>query len=356
MSHWISARTQARRFYERAKRALSPEVKQRFRAFANLRSRFYQDFWSSAAHNIGASIEDMGYGYSRISRGGGMTFVRLSDVALDSHLILDIAGNKALSNRLLMEKGYPVPGHLEFDLTQMDKALDFLNESQGPVVVKPASGTGGGRGVTTRISTAKQLRQASYLAAAFDRKMLVERQVQGGSYRLLYLNGEYIDAIRRDPPVVTGDGRSTIRALIKAENRSRLEGPGFSALSPLVADMECRLTLAELMQGLDSVPDAGESVVVKGVVNENAAPRNHIVRDQVHTSIIEAGKDMAGLFGLQLAGLDLITTDIRVPLEQSGGVINEVNTTPGLHHHVLVAEQEQKLRLGEQLLEFILGR
>jgi cyanophycin synthetase len=33
------------------------------------------------------------------------------------------------------------------------------------------------------------------------------------------------------------------------------------------------------------------------------------------------------------AGIDIITLDPSVPLSESGGVINEVNTTPGLHHH-----------------------
>jgi len=35
----------------------------------------------------------------------------------------------------------------------------------------------------------------------------------------------------------------------------------------------------------------------------------------------------------EFAGVDIITLDPAVPLRESGGVINEVNTTPGLHHH-----------------------
>jgi glutathione synthase/RimK-type ligase-like ATP-grasp enzyme len=37
--------------------------------------------------------------------------------------------------------------------------------------------------------------------------------------------------------------------------------------------------------------------------------------------------------GTRLAGIDVITTDPGVPLGESGGVILEVNATPGYHHH-----------------------
>jgi len=78
-------------------------------------------------------------------------------------------------------------------------------------VVKPAYGTGAGRGVTTRIDSYKKLKQASYLAAAFKPQLLIEEQVSGDSFRLLYINGVFVDPIRRDPPVVVGDGQSSIK-------------------------------------------------------------------------------------------------------------------------------------------------
>jgi D-alanine-D-alanine ligase-like ATP-grasp enzyme len=37
--------------------------------------------------------------------------------------------------------------------------------------------------------------------------------------------------------------------------------------------------------------------------------------------------------GAELLGVDFITLDASVGLERSSGIINEINTTPGLHHH-----------------------
>jgi D-alanine-D-alanine ligase-like ATP-grasp enzyme len=37
--------------------------------------------------------------------------------------------------------------------------------------------------------------------------------------------------------------------------------------------------------------------------------------------------------GSVFLGVDVITSDIQADLRECGGVINEVNTTPALHHH-----------------------
>jgi len=154
------------------------------------------------------------------------TIVSLSSVMLDDHLTLNAMGHKALTYDLLVTKGYKVPAHCIYTMTQMHKAEMFLLRQGGSVVAKPASGTGGGRGITTGITTTSQLRQASSYASRFDSTLLVEEHLTGGSYRLLYLDGRFIDAVRRDRPLVTGDGRHTIRQLVRIENqRRRLNRP-----------------------------------------------------------------------------------------------------------------------------------
>jgi cyanophycin synthetase len=95
---------------------------------------------------------------------------------------------------------------------------------------------------------------------------------------------------------------------------------------------------------------------VKTVVNQNASRENHCVREEVHPSIVQMGREIVALFGIELGGLDLLTSDIGVPLDESRGVINEVNTTPGLHHHALVAEVSKALPIGEMILEYLYSR
>jgi glutathione synthase/RimK-type ligase-like ATP-grasp enzyme len=81
------------------------------------------------------------------------------------------------------------------------------------------------------------------------------------------------------------------------------------------------------------VPAAGVVLPVKTVISQNFAADNLTVTDQLCPSIIADGARAARTIGVRLAGIDIITRDPSVALAQSGGVILEVNTTPGFHYH-----------------------
>ena len=324
--------------------------------FRKLRTRYYDTLWREAARRVGAEHRDWRFGYQQVRRGGLTTVVALYRVMLDDHLTLDIMGNKVLTYDLLAAKGCRVPRHCVFERSQIAQAERFLAGLGGPAVVKPAIGTGGGRGVTTGIKDAAGLRRAARQAARYGATLLLEEQIEGSSYRLLYLDGEYIDAVRRDPPTVTGDGRSSIKALMRAETERRRTQHPVSALSPLVVDRDCRNHLAEQGLSVWHRPAAGERVRVKRAVNENSSRENHTVRDQVHPDIIAEGARLARDLGVRFAGIDLLCTDISVPLAGSGGVFNEINTTPGIHHHYLLANPEAGVPVAELLLEHLFSK
>jgi D-alanine-D-alanine ligase-like ATP-grasp enzyme len=323
------------------------------RRFRAVRERFYDGLWRDAALAVGADYATLPGGLCQISRGNLSTFVDRSDIMLDSAISSRLLLNKALTFDWLAAKGLRVPRRERFDVGSLDRAEAFLREQGGPVVVKPAGGTGCGHGVTTQITDREGLRVAARHAGAFNRELLVEEQLAGHSYRLLYLDGQFIDAVRRDSPAVTGDGRSTIRQLVAAENERRLACAPITALSPLMIDLECRNTLSA--EGLTpaSVPATGATVRVKLAVNENAAAQNHVVRDAVNPEIVETGRRIARDFGLGFAGLDLMATDISLPPAQGGTVFNEINAGPGIHHHYLVSEPDRIANVAPRILEHL---
>ena len=255
---------------------------------------------------------------------------------VDDHLRLELMGNKALTYEIWREKGCAVPLYSLFTRTDHAPAEDFMARNPGPFVVKPASGTGGGRAVTTNVVGRRALKRAARRAGCFYDHLIVEEQVAGASFRLLYLDGEYIDAVRRDPPVVTGDGRHSIRSLVQRENMRRLTGP-IVALSPLEIDCDADNHLASAGLRAASVPEAGQTVTLKQAVNENAAEQNHCIRDEVHPHTIALGRRLLADLGIRFAGLDVICKDIGAPLTPDNGCINEINTTPGIHHHYLIS-------------------
>ena len=322
-------------------------------AFRTLRDEFYRDLWRKAALSMGFTHEYLGSGYNLVSKGAFSTSVKHGDVPLDTEETLRRMGNKPLIYQLMTERGYRVPRFCTYRLENMTEAERFLHNMSGSVVVKPASGTGGGRGVTTGIGDVQALRQASRFASRFGGNLLIEEQLEGRSFRLLYLNGELIDAVRRDPPVVTGDGRSTITQLIKTENIRRRECRPATSLNPLFIDGDCRMYLASIGKNVDSRPATGEVVQVKSVVNENAAAQQHSVLNLVHASTVKSGARLVREMGVVFAGIDVHCRNISRPLDEANGLITEINTTPGIHHHYLISDTSQQVPAAEIVLAYM---
>jgi cyanophycin synthetase len=334
---------------------LRERLRTRGTAFDDARlTEWHVEVWREAAQAAGAEFATLGDGFCEARRGGVVTRMWKQHVMLDDPVTLALAGNKPLVHRLLLEAGLPVPAHRRFRLRNIAAALEFLSQQDAACVVKPARGTGAGAGVTTGVRTPRDLCRAAALAASHAGELLIERQVPGSSYRLLFLDGELIDAIRRPAPHVVGDGRSSIAALVQAENQRRLQDGRRSAAGPLVVDLDCRLTLRAAGLSMGSVPAAGQRVVVKEVCNQAGDADNEAVRSLVGPALVRQGAAAAAAVGARLAGIDVITVDPSVALEQSGGVINEVNTTPGLRYHYLVRNQEQHTPVAVPILRAVL--
>jgi D-alanine-D-alanine ligase-like ATP-grasp enzyme len=292
----------------------------------------YEQIWRAAAVDVGAQVHDLGSGFLEIARAGRKIRVRRNLVALDDPVTLRLVGDKPVVHRLLSAAGLPVPEYLAFDRRELSPALEFL-EQDPPCVVKPAFATGRGRGVTCGVESPNDLRRAAAWAARWGRELLVERQGQGEEYRVLVLEGEVLDVLRRRPPRVTGDGRSTIAELIEAENGRRAASGGGNGMFPIDIDLDCLLTLRSEGLSLDSVPARDATVAVKRAANENGPQENESVADAAGAGFRDEMRFAATALGVRLASIEVIAPGIHEPLGGCGGTIIEVNTTPGLHYH-----------------------
>jgi hypothetical protein len=300
----------------------------------------YRELWAAAADAVGATLRPRSSGILEIRRGERRTWVYRQFVTLDDPVTLRAALDKSLVHELVTERAVPVPEHATCDVREFASAVRFLDAHPLGVVVKPSSGTGAGMGTTAGIRTSMQLKRAMLLASRRSPSVLIEGQAAGSVYRLLFLDGELLDVVRRDPPHVVGDGRSSIRRLIAAENRRRMAAGGHEGFSLITATLDCVLLLERSGLDLGAVPESGRRVQVKTVTNQSGPADNHTERGDVSADLVACARRAVDAVGLRLAGVDVITSDVTRPLEQTGGVVLEVNGNPGLHHHYLVAERE----------------
>jgi cyanophycin synthetase len=296
-------------------------------------SAFYDRVWREAAEQVGATVVDLGSNVLEIRLGKRWTRVWHNYSAIDDLAAHHVVRTKELMYRLLSSHGLPVPRHREFTMADLPAAADFLESTPRSCVIKPACGTGGGLAVTTGIRTRWQLARAAWTASVWGDHPLIEEQVEGDNYRLLYLDGELLDVVKRQPPSVIADGVSTIRQLVARVNQERLGQQGAVSHSQLALDLELHTTMQRQGLSLNSVPPRGKRVQLKTVINDNSSEENITPRDELCADILRDAAQAAQLSGLRLAGVDIICADPSRSLRETGGVILEVNSPPGYFWH-----------------------
>jgi cyanophycin synthetase len=320
--------------------SLADRLKHRFTRKKNGRAQadvqlahFYKRIWQDAAQAVGGTLVDLGNDALEIRLGQQWTRVCQNSTDIDSlgnHRVVRI---KPAMYKLLSAHGLPVPRHVEFSLADMQPAVEFLEQKPRECVIKPACGTGGGLAVTTGVRTRWQLARAAWLASVWGDHPLIEEQVAGQNYRLLYLDGQLIDVVKREPPAVIADGTATVRQLVERANQERLNQQGTLSHTQLTLDYDMQATLERQGLSFRSMPPRGTRVQIKTVINENCALENVTALDELCPAIIAEGAAAAAISGLRLAGVDIITADPSRSLRESGGVFLEVNSPPGYFWH-----------------------
>lgn len=293
----------------------------------------YRRIWQRVASAQGGTFTELAPDLWQIDVGPRRVRILNYELEFDNPVTLGLAGRKRIVHGLLGAAGLPVPEHVAFTLETLGKARAFVAQHPSGCVIKPSGGFGG-KGVTTHVQRAAEVRRAALLASVYDRELLVEAMIPGESYRLLVLEGKVVDAVYRRGARVQGDGVATIRQLLEGQGRGR-RGARTRASDD---DRDLRFMLDSQGLTLDSRPGPGQVVVVRSSERRSSFAEVRTVytdsaRDLVCASIREDAEAAARLVGSDFLGVDVITLDPTVPLRESGGAINEVNTTPALHHH-----------------------
>jgi cyanophycin synthetase len=259
-----------------------------------------------------------------------------------------IAQDKQLTRMLLQRVGVPVPDGRP--VSDAEDAWAAAQEVGLPVVVKPRSGNHG-RGVTVHLSSREPVLRAYEAARAEGQGVMVEQFIEGADYRLLVIGDRLVAAARREPAHVVGDGRSTIAELVALVNQDprRSDGHG-TVLSILRLDAIALTVLAEQGCTPESVPSAGERVLIRRNANLSTGGTATDVTDLVHPSVAARAVDAARTVGLDIAGIDVLATDIARPLEEQRGAVVEVNAGPGLRMH-LVPSAGKPRPVGEAIVD-----
>lgn len=133
-----------------------------------------------------------------------------------------IARDKVRSYELAAAAGMAIP-YTEVVDAEMpfpaEKAKVLLDRYER-LVVKPADSSLS-RGITLNIADYDGLKVAIQTAKAVSPNILIQEQVEGEEVRFAVLNGSVVAALLRQTPRIVGDGVTTVKELIRRENKAR---------------------------------------------------------------------------------------------------------------------------------------
>lgn len=289
---------------------------------------------------------------SLIQLGLGRNLRRIQATMTDftSSIGVEIAQDKEDTKRVLSNVGLPVPqGQVARSL---DDALDIAEEIGYPVILKPVDASHG-RGISGRLADERAVREAWADARAVSPRVIVEHFADGRDHRVLVVDGKVVACAERVPAHVLGDGMHTVRALIEQANRDPRRGIGHTKiLTRLPMDDRTTAFLATQGHDLDSVPPAGHRVWLRGTANLSTGGTSIDRTDEMHPDNVTACEMAAGIVGLDIAGIDVLTPDISVPFRENDAVILEVNAAPGIRMHTHPTEGTPR-NVGAPILDML---
>ena len=276
--------------------------------------------------------------YSLVQFGHGRYQKRIQATVTSEtrHIAVSIASDKEETNQILGDLGLPVPKQrLARSAEEAVRAAERLGY---PVVVKPLDANHG-RGVTLGIKSADEVRVGYAKAREHARTVVVETFMDGFDHRMLVVNGKLVAVAKRVPGHVLGDGVSTIEALVAEVNSDPRRGIGHEkVLTRIELDHQAELLMGKAGVTKDTVLPEGKRFFLRATGNLSTGGTAIDLTDVVHPDNREMAVRAAKAIGLDVIGVDFITTDISQSYRDVGGGICEVNAAPGFRMHVAPTE------------------
>lgn len=272
---------------------------------------------------IQVHVDDASLNLFTLEHGGRRVRCHESLTDLTTAYTMTLCQNKQMTHRAFRSAGLRTPA---FTLYQDRQQLESFLEGHQRVVVKPLNGEQG-KGISVDLREINEVMSAVSAAKAICDQILLESFHEGEDLRIVVINYEVVAAALRQPAEVLGNGRDTLRVLVKKQSRRRAASTGGESRIPL--DDETLRCIRQAGYDWESVLPAGEVLRVRKTANLHTGGTLVDVTAQLHPALVDVARKAARALQIPVVGLDLLVPDPAQPEY----VLIEANERPGLDNH-----------------------
>jgi len=294
--------------------------------------------WSISSQIISDTAKEMWYDVEVINESKNLFIVKnkdkevlfkSTDCGINSSLALKLCDDKELTYNILWKNLIRIAESIYLNKNNL---ADFHIEKSNlnfPLVVKPLD-LWHWDGVYTEIKDENELNIAIENCLKFSDNIIVQEHIYGDEHRILVIWNEVVFGARRINAHVIGNEKNTIKELIEKENTSSLRWDGYDKPMSLIKIDNKLINYIRKYYDytIDSIPEEWEEIVLRGVSNVWAGGTIQNVTDELWIEFKEECIKIAKILWLDIAWIDIITSDLSKPLSKSKWIVLEVWATP----------------------------
>lgn len=309
------------------------------------------------AMKIGLKVQviDENDQFLRLEYKGKIEYVKNGNMtSKDSYISPLIMENKIVTKKILDEQGFRVPRG--YEISNLEEAVKIFNYVKNkPIVIKPKS-TNFGLGISIfkhGTTSLDDYSKAIKFALKEDKDVLIEEFIEGTEYRFFVIEGKTKAVLLRVPANVEGDGKHTIRELVKIKNGNSLRGD--AKKTPLkkieLGEIE-ELQLKEQGFNFETVLENGEIAYLRENSNISTGGDSIDMTDEVHQSYKELAVKITDAMMAKVCGVDLIIPNIKKEATKENYGVIEANFNPMMMMHIY-PHQGKSRRLSLDILKML---
>jgi cyanophycin synthetase len=236
--------------------------------------------------------------------------------------------NKQITKFLLESIGIRTPKGIV--AKSYKEALPLIKKARlaYPLIVKPLDGSLA-RGVSWNIRSLPELKKAvgffEKTKSTQKSQLLVEEMYIGDEFRVLVFNGEILSCVKKVPATIVGDGKLTIKELVKTFDKTRTRG------FEIKLDKIALQTISQNNFNLQSVLPANYILKLRNNLNMSDGGRSIECTEEMSKYLKNICIKAVTTVGLTYGGLDLMTKNLST--KKNDYVILEINPNPFYNMH-----------------------